>query len=152
MSTSELLPVACECADDCGEFVEVTVDEYAAAHREADHVLVVPGHPVKAGAAGAEIIAANDRFAVVSEGWSRDVDTTPEARARLAELARQARFTISCECDRCEGSREPAEIEITLAEWEALPAPSTRRLVADGHPTGGRRELLRTERFVAVLD
>ena len=152
MADSERLFAPCECADDCGEYVEVTADEYASAHREEDHVLVVPGHSVAAGSAGAVVVAANDRFAIVSEGWSRDLVATPQERARLAELQAQARFTINCECDRCERSNDWVDVEITLDEWNALPLPSKRRVIAIGHPTPGGPELLRNERFVAVAE
>jgi hypothetical protein len=150
--SAELLPVDCECAAGCGEQVLVTANEYAAAHEEADYVLICPGHPVDAGSRGARVVIANDRYAVVAEGWALTDDEIPaESRARLAELRRTSLFAVSCGCADCEAGpyADAAEVEVTLEEWERL---RNARLVKAGHPTGGGRELERNERFVATAD
>jgi hypothetical protein len=150
--SAELLPVDCECAAACGEQVLVTVREYAAAHEEADHVLIRPGHPVDPGSRGARVVIANDRYEVVAEGWGlTDDEISPESQARLAELRRTALFAVSCGCAQCEAGpiADAAEVQITLEEWERL---RDTRLVEAGHPTGGGSELERNERFVAVAE
>jgi hypothetical protein len=146
----ELLPVDCECAAACGEQVLVTASEYAAAHGEADYVLVRPGHPVDPGSRGARVVIANERYEVVSEGWGlTEEEITSEGRARLAELRRTSLFAISCGCADCEAGpiAEAGEVQVTLEEWERL---RDALLVKAGHPTGGARELERNERFVAI--
>jgi hypothetical protein len=149
---AELLPVDCECAAACGEQVLVTGSEYAAAHEEADYVLIRPGHPIDPGSRGARVVIANDRYAVVAEGWGlTDDEVSPESRARLAELRKTALFAISCGCADCEAGplADAAEVQVTLEEWERL---RDARFVKAGHPTGGGRELERNERFVAIAD
>lgn len=148
--SAELLPAECECAAGCGEQILVTADEYAAAHEEADYVLIRPGHPVDAGSRGARVVVANGRYAVVAEGWNLTEDEiTPESRARLAELKSTSLFVVSCGCVDCEGGplADAAEVQVTLEEWERL---RDARLVKAGHPTGGVPELERNERFVAT--
>jgi hypothetical protein len=149
---AELLPVDCECAAGCGEQVLVTATEYATAHREADYILIRPGHPVDAGAGGARIVSESDRYAVVAEGWNlADDEISAESRARLAELKAQSLFTVRCVCADCEqGSfADAADLQVTLDEWERV---ADARLVKPGHPTGGGSELERNERFVAIGD
>lgn len=146
----ELLPVDCECAAACGEQILVTASEYAAAHEEADYVLVRPGHPVDPGSRGARVVIANERYEVVSEGWGlTEKEITSEGRARLADLRHTSLFAISCGCADCEAGpiAEAGEVQVTLEEWERL---RDARLVKVGHPAGGGRELERNERFVAV--
>jgi hypothetical protein len=148
--SAELLPVDCECAADCGEDVLVTAAEYAAAHREADYVLVRPGHPVEAGSRGARVVSESDRYAVIAEGWAlADDEVSPESRARLAELKAGSFFTISCECVSCEAGAlaDTAQVQVTLDEWDRL---RDQRIVRTGHPTDGGSELERNDRFVAV--
>ena len=150
MTESELLPVDCECAAACGEQVLVTALEYAAAHEKSDYVLIRPGHPVDAGSRGARVVTANDRFAVVAEGWAlTDDEVSAESRARLAELRSTALFTVSCGCADCEAGpyADAAEVQVTLDEWERL---RDARLVKAGHPASGGAELERNERFVAL--
>ena len=147
---AELLHVDCECAAACGEQVLVTASEYAAAHEEADYVLIRPGHPVDAGSRGARAVIANDRYAVVAEGWAlTDDEISPESRARLAELRSTELFAVSCGCADCEAGpyAGAAEVQVTLDEWERL---RDARLVKAGHPAGGGSELERNERFVAT--
>jgi hypothetical protein len=149
---AELLPVDCECAAACGEQVLVTASEYAAAHEEADYVLIRPGHPVDPGSRGARVVIANERYAVVAEGWGlTDDEVSPESRERLAELKKTSLFGIYCGCADCEAGPlvDAAEVQITLEEWERL---RDARLVKVGHPTGGARELESNERFVATAD
>lgn len=55
--SAELLSVGCECAANCGDDVMVTAAEYAAAHREADYVLVRPAIPSRPGRAARELWA-----------------------------------------------------------------------------------------------
>jgi len=89
--SAELLSVGCECAANCGEDVLVTAAEYADAHREADYVLVRPGHPVKAGSRGSRVVGETDRYSVIAEGWAlTDDEVSPRNRARLAELKAQS--------------------------------------------------------------
>lgn len=150
--SAELLPVDCECAAACGEQVLVTPSEYAAAHEEADYVLIRPGHPVDPGSRGARVVIANERYAVVAEGWAlTDDEMSAESRARLAELERTSLFAITCACADCEAGpfADAAEVEITLDEWKRL---RDARLVKAGHPTGGGKELERNERFVALAE
>lgn len=150
--SAELLPVDCECAAGCGEQVLVTATEYAAAHEEADYVLIRPGHPVDAGSRGARVVSASDRYAVVAEGWAlTDDEVSAESRARLAELKSQSLFAVGCRCAACETGpfADAAEVQVTLDEWERF---RDARLVKAGHATGGRSELERNERFVAVGD
>ena len=149
---AELLPVDCECAADCGEEILVTAAEYAAAHREADYVLVRPGHPVEAGSRGSRVVSETDRYCVIAEGWAlTDDEVSPEARARLAELRAQAFFTVSCECAQCEAGpyADAAQVQITLDEWDRV---RDMRLVNTEHATDGGSELERNERFVVVGD
>jgi len=146
----DLLPVDCECATDCGEYVLVTAVEYGDAHREADYVLIFPGHPVRPGSRGPRIVTRNDRYEVVAEGWALTGDEIPaDARARLAQLRSQDYFAVSCECVRCvQGPlAEGAQVQITLDEWDRLRG---RRLIRTGHPTEGGSELERNDRFVAL--
>ena len=148
--SDDLLPVDCECAAACGEQVLVTTTEYAAAHEEADYVLIRPGHPVEPGSRGARVVTATDRYSVVAEGWAlADEDISAEGRARLAELRSTALFTVTCGCADCEAGpfAGAADVQVTLEEWERL---RDARLVQVGHPTGGGMELERNERFVAV--
>ena len=150
--SEEFLRVDCECAAECGQEVLVTAAEYADAHREADYVLVRPGHPVAAGSRGSRVVSESDRFAVVAEGWAlTDDEISPESRARLAELRAEAFFTVTCECSECEAGAlaDAAEVQITLDEWDRV---RDKRLVKTGHPTDGGRELERNERFVVVSD
>jgi len=150
--SAELLPAECECAAACGEQILVTADEYAAAHDEADYVLIRPGHPVDPGSRGARVVTANDRYAVVAEGWNLTEDEiSPESRARLAELKSTSLFAVSCGCAVCEAGpfADAAEVQVTLDEWERL---RDSRLVKTGHSTGGGSELERNERFVATAD
>jgi hypothetical protein len=101
--SAELLPVGCECSANCGEEIWVTAAEYAAAHREADYVLVRPGHPVDAGSRGSCVVGKTDRYSVIAEGWAlTDDEVSPQARARLAALKTESFFTVSCECAQCE--------------------------------------------------
>lgn len=89
--SAELLSVGCECAANCGEDVLVTAAEYAAAHREADYVLVRPGHPVVAGSRGSRVVGKTDRYSVIAEGWAlTDDEISPRERARLAALKAQS--------------------------------------------------------------
>lgn len=146
----ELLPAECECAAACGEQILVTANEYAAAHEEADYVLILPGHPVDPGSRGARVVIANDRYAVVAEGWNLTEDEiSSESRARLAELRSTSLFTVRCGCADCEAGllADAAEVQVTLEEWERL---RNARLVKAGHPTGGASELERNARFVAT--
>lgn len=83
--SAELLRVDCECAAACGEDVLVTEAEYAAAHREADYVLVRSGHPVAAGSRGPRVVSETDRYAVIAEGWAL---TTTKSRPRAAHGSR----------------------------------------------------------------
>ena len=136
-----LLPVDCECAAVCGEQVLVTATEYAAAHEEAEP-----------GSHGARVVIANDRYAVVAEGWALTENEIPaESRARLAELKSQSLFAISCRCADCETGplADAAEVQVTLDEWERL---RNARLVKAEHATGGESELERNERFAAIGD
>jgi hypothetical protein len=149
---AELLPVDCECAAGCGEEILVTAAEYAAAHREADYVLVRPGHPVEAGSCGSRVVSETDRYCVIAEGWAlTDDEVSPEAHARLAELKAHSFFTVSCECAQCEAGpyADAAQVQITLDEWDRV---KDMRLVKAGHATGGGSELERNERFVVVSD
>ena len=150
--SADLLSVGCECAANCGEDVLVTAAEYAAAHREADYVLVRPRHPVKAGSRGSRVVGETDRYSVIAEGWAlTDDEISPRDRARLAELKAQAFFTVSCQCAPCEAGSlaDAAQVQITLDEWDRL---RDRRLVMTGHATDGSSELERNERFVVVGD
>ena len=150
--SAELLRVNCECAAHCGEDVLVTAAEYADAHREADYVLVRPGHPVEAGSRGSRVVSESDRYAVIAEGWAlTDDEVSPASRARLAELKARSFFTVSCECAQCEAGplADAAQVQITLDEWDRL---RDRRLVMTGHATDGSSELERNERFVVVGD
>jgi hypothetical protein len=150
--SAELLPVDCECAAACGEQVLVTATEYWNAHKEADHVLIRPGHPVDPGSRGARVVSANDRYEVVAEGWALAADeASAESRARLAELKSQSLFAVSCRCADCETGpfADAAEVRVTLDEWERF---RDARLIRAGHPPGGGTELERNERFVAVGD
>jgi hypothetical protein len=150
--SAELLPVECECAANCGEEILITVAEYAAAHREADYVLVRPGHPVEAGSHGSRIVAETDRYCVIAEGWAlTDDEVLPESRARLAELRAESFFTVSCECAQCEAGpyADAAQVEITLDEWDRV---KDLRVVKTEHATDGGSELERNERFVVVSD
>jgi hypothetical protein len=150
--SAELLPTDCECAASCGEQVLVTANEYWNAHREADYVLICPGHPVDPGSRGARVVSANDRYEVVAEGWAMAADeASVEDRARLAELSSQSLFAVSCSCADCESGpyADAAEVRVTLDEWERL---REARLVQAGHPTGGGTELEGNERFVALGD
>jgi hypothetical protein len=149
---AELLSVDCECAANCGEDVLVTAAEYAAAHREADYVLVRPGHPVEPGSHGSRVVTETDRYSVIAEGWAlTDDEISPRDRARLAALRAHSFFTVSCQCTQCEAGSlaDAAQVEITLDEWDRL---RDRRLVKTGHATDGSRELERNERFVVVGD
>ncbi len=148
--SAELLPVDCECAADCGEEVLVTIDEYAAAHEQADYVLIRRGHPVDPGSRGARVVIETKRYAVIAEGWGlTDDEVTPERRARLAELRATSPFRITCACVRCEDGplADAAEIEITLDEWDRL---KRRRLVKPGHPTDGGAVVEQNDRFVVL--
>ena len=148
--TPELLPAECECAAACGEEILVTADEYTAAHDQADYVLIRPGHPVAPGSRGARVVIANDRYAVVAEGWNVTEDEiSPESRARLAELRSTSLFTVSCGCADCEAvpRADAADVQVTLEEWERF---RDARLVKAGHSTGAERVLERNERFVAT--
>lgn len=149
---AELLPVDCECAADCGEDVLVTIDEYEAAHEQADYVLVRPGHPVKAGSRGSRVVTATDRYAVVAEGWAlTDDEISPAQRERLAELRATSLFTVSCACAQCEDGPlvDAAQVEVTLDEWGRL---GNKRLIKSGHPTDGATILDQNDRFVIVSD
>jgi hypothetical protein len=149
---AELLPVDCECAAGCGEQVLVTATEFAAAHQETDYVLIRPGHPVDPGSRGARVVIANDRYAVVAEGWAlTDDEISAESRARLAELKSQSLFAVICRCADCDTGplADAAEVQVTLDEWERL---RDVRLVNAGHSTAGATELERNERFVAIGD
>jgi hypothetical protein len=155
--SAELLSVGCECAADCGEDVLVTAAEYDAAHREADYVLIRPGHPVKAGSRGSRVVRETDRYSVIAEGWALTEDeVSPRERARLAELRAQSFFTVSCECAQCEAGSlaDAAQVQITLDEWDRLRDRRLvdRRLVKTGHAPDGSSELERNERFVVVGD
>jgi len=150
--SAELLSVDCECAADCGEEVLVTSTEYVAAHREADYVLVRPGHPVEPGSRGSRVVAETDRYSVIAEGWAlTDGEVSPRNRARLAELRAKSLFTVSCQCAHCEAGSlaDAAQVQITLDEWDRV---GDRRLVKTGHGTEGSSELERNERFVVVGD
>jgi hypothetical protein len=150
--SAELLTVDCECAADCGEEILVTAAEYAAAHREADYVLVRPGHPVEAGSRGARVVEQTDRYCVIAEGWAlMEDEVSPQDRARLAELRAQSFFTVSCECAQCEAGllADAAQVQITLDEWDRV---RDMRLIKTGHATDGGGELERNERFVVVDD
>ena len=149
---AELLPVDCECAAVCGEQVLVSASEYAAAHEKADYVLIRPGHPVDPGSRGARVVIANERYAVVAEGWGlTDDEVSPKRRERLSELKKTSLFAISCGCADCEAGplEDAADVQVTLEEWELF---CDGRFVKVGHPTGGARELERNERFVATAD
>ena len=148
--SAELLRVNCECAAHCGEDVLVTAAEYAAAHREADYVLVRPGHPVEAGSRGSRVVSESDRYAVIAEGWAlTDDEVSPASRARLAELKARSFFTVSCGCAHCEAGTlaDAAQVQVTLDEWDRLRG---QRLVKTGHATDGGTELEHNERFVVV--
>jgi hypothetical protein len=150
--SAELLRVDCECAANCGEDVLVTAAEYAAAHREADYVLVRPGHPAEPGSRGSRVVSETDRYAVIAEGWALTDDQVSSAsRARLAELKAQSLFTVSCGCAQCEAGTlaDAAQVQVTLDEWDRL---KDKRLVKTGHATDGGSELERNERFVVVSD
>lgn len=150
--SNELLRVDCECAADCGEDVLVTAAEYADAHRETDHVLVRPGHPVQAGSRGARVVTETDRYAVIAEGWALTEDeVSPASRARLAELRARSLFSVSCACEQCEAGplADAAEVQVTLDEWDRLRG---NRLIKIGHATGNGTELERNDRFVVVSD
>lgn len=150
--SAELLPVDCECAADCGEDVLVTIDEYEAAHEQADYVLVRPGHPVKAGSRGSRVVTETDRYAVVAEGWAlMDDEISSAERERLAELRTASLFTVYCACARCEEGplTDAAQVEVTLDEWDRL---RNKRLIKSGHPTDGARTLEQNDRFVCVSD
>jgi hypothetical protein len=130
----------------------VTEAEYAAAHREADYVLVRPGHPVEAGSRGARVVSETDRYAVIAEGWAlTDDEISPTSRARLAELKAQSLFSVYCECARCEAGPldDAAQVQVTLDEWDRLRG---KRLVKPGHATDSDSQLEQNERFVVVSD
>lgn len=150
--SAELLRVECECAADCGEDVLVTADEYAAAHREADYVLVLPGHPVEAGSRAPRVVSETDRYAVIAEGWAlTDDEISPASRARLVELKARSLFSVSCGCAQCEAGplADAAQVQVTLDEWDRLRG---KRLIKAGHATDSGSELEQNERFVVVSD
>jgi hypothetical protein len=150
--STELVRVDCECATDCGEDVLVTIEEYAAAHQEADYVLVRPGHPVDAGSRGSQVVTETDRYAVIAEGWALTENEVPPAgRERLAELRATSLFTVSCGCVRCEAGplADAAQVQVTLEEWDRL---KSRRLVKTGHAIDGGSVLEQNDRFVVVTD
>lgn len=149
---AELVPVECECAADCGEQVLVTIDEYAAAHEQADYVLIRPGHPVEPGSQGPRVVTETPRYAVIAEGWALTEDEIPPASsARLAKLRATAPFRITCACVRCEAGSlaDAAEVEITLDEWERF---RRQRVVKAGHPTEGGAVIEQSTRFVVLDD
>jgi hypothetical protein len=150
--SAELVPVDCECAADCGENVLVTIDEYEAAHKQADYVLVRLGHPVKAGSRGSRVVTETDRYAVVAEGWAlTDDEIAPSQPERLAELRATSLLTVYCECAQCDDGPliDAAQVEVTLDEWDRL---GNKRLIKSGHPTDGATILAQNDRFVLVSD
>jgi hypothetical protein len=50
LDSSERIPFLCECADEfCNGRVELRLDEWRGVAGEANHYVVVPGHPMSAG-------------------------------------------------------------------------------------------------------
>jgi hypothetical protein len=61
----KVIPFLCECADDaCLGRVEISIDDYFIAHLDANHYVVMPGHPRVDGEA---LVADRGHYQLVSK-------------------------------------------------------------------------------------